>query len=139
MDRNINTRPRYERGEDGKLYREIPGSQRYENDPEMPTGNPHIPYFQVCVSDWEELRPTVPPERPFCENKTCPGRKATEILIWELDGSRQTRLWCETCANAKGRYKGRWMGKLLRWHEGKWPEHRDAGLCRTDIDIADYT
>ena len=119
MDSNINTGPRYERGEDGKLYREIPGSRRYENVLEMPTGNPHIPYFQVCVSDWEEVPPTVPPERPFCENKTCPGRKATEILISDLDGGRQTRLWCETCAKTKAGYKGHWIGKRLCWHEGK--------------------
>ena len=119
MNTNTNTRPRYERGEDGKLYREIPGSRRYEDDLSNPTGNPHIPYFQVCVSDWEEVPGAVPPERPFCENTTCPGRKATEIVIWDLDAGRQTRLWCETCAKTKAGYKAGWVGSLLRWHEGK--------------------
>ena len=112
MDTNSNTRPRYGRGKNGKLYREIPGSRRDENDLEMPTGNPHIPCFQVCVSDWEEVPPAVPPERPFCQNKTCPGRKATEILIRDLDGGSQTCLWCDTCAKNKTGYKDRWIGKL---------------------------
>jgi hypothetical protein len=119
MNTNTNTHPRYQRGEDGKLYREIPGSGREVDDLSNPTGNPHIPYFKVHVSDWEEVPPAVPPQRPFCENKSCPGRKATEILIWDLDSGRQTRLCCETCTKTKAGNKGHWVGKLLGWHDGK--------------------
>jgi len=118
-DTTTNTYPRYHRGEDGKLYREIPGSGRTVDDLSNPTGNPHIPYIKVYVTDWEEVPPALPPERPFCENKTCPGRKATEILIWDLDSGRQTRLWCKTCAKNKAGNKVHWVGKLSGWHDGK--------------------
>lgn len=117
MDTNTITRPRYQRGEDGKLYREVPGSRRFEDDLSSPTGNPHIPYFRVCVSDWEEVTLAVPPEGPFCENGTCPGRKATEVLVRDLDAGKQTRLWCETCAKTKSGCEVRRAGKLSRRYE----------------------
>jgi hypothetical protein len=119
MNTNTNTHPRYQRGKDGKLYREIPGSGRDVDDLSNPTSNPRIPYFKVHLSDWDEVPPAVPPKRPFCENKSCPGRKATEILIWDWDSGRQTRLWCETCAKTKAGNKGCWAGKLLGWHDSK--------------------
>ena len=119
MNTNTNTHPRYQRGADGKLYREIPGSGRDVDDLSNPTRNPRIPYFKVHMSDWEEVPPAVPPQRPFCENKSCPGRKATEILIWDLDSGRQTRFWCETCTKAKAGNKRHWVGKILGWHDGK--------------------
>jgi hypothetical protein len=104
------TKYRLERGKDGILYKV--GNGRYE--PYTATGNPHIPYFDQWVEDWEPVRP-LDIERPRCEHKGSVPHPATRVLVWELSSGRLVKFMCEEHYRDIGR-QPYWIGTL----DGIW-------------------
>jgi len=93
MDTTIDTNTRSSRlvRKNGILYRECNG--RYE-DSDMPTGNPHIPFFKVWVVDMVPVE-EAEIQRPRCEHKGSVPHPATCVLVWELLSGRVAMYFCD--------------------------------------------
>jgi hypothetical protein len=110
MDTTLDTNTRSGRlvRKNGILYRECNG--RYE-DSELPTGNPHIPFFKVWVVDMVPVE-EAEIQRPRCEHKGSVPHPATHVLVWELLSGRHVKFMCEDHYKDIGT-QPYWVGKLV--------------------------
>ena len=114
MDTTLDTNTRSGRlvRKNGILYRECNG--RYE-DSDMPTGNPHIPFFKVWVVDMVPVE-EAEIQRPRCEHKGAVPHPATCVLVWELQAGRIAKFFCDEHSRNASPQPYR-LAKLIDHHE----------------------
>jgi len=114
MDTTLDTNTRSGRlvRKNGILYRECNG--RYE-DSDMPTGNPHIPFFKVWVVDMVPVE-EAEIQRPRCEHKGSVPHPATCVLVWELLSGRVAKYFCDEHSRDAS-LQPYFLSKLVGYHE----------------------